>query len=98
MKTKTETYTINCQNYGICPKMITITVKGDKFVDATFQGGCDGNLKAIATLCKGQKLAALSEKLKCITCGNKDYSCSSVLAEQLENIMGINIQLPLEQD
>lgn len=89
MKAKTETYTINCQNYGICPKKLTITVKGDKFVDATFQGGCDGNLKAISILCKGQKLSDLADKLKCITCGNKDYSCSSVLAEQLENIIEV---------
>lgn len=86
---KTETFTINCQNYGICPKKLSITVRGDKFVGATFQGGCDGNLKAISELCKGQDITYVINKLKPITCGNKDFSCSSVLAEQLENIIQI---------
>ena len=86
---KTETFTINCSNYGICPKKLSITVRGDVFIGATFQGGCDGNLKAISELCKGQKISTIIDKLKTITCGNKDYSCSSVLAEQLENIAGI---------
>ena len=84
---KTETFTINCSNYGICPKKLSITVRGDTFIGATFQGGCDGNLKAISELCKGQDLNIIIDKLKSITCGNKNYSCSSVLAEQLENIV-----------
>jgi uncharacterized protein (TIGR03905 family) len=67
----------------------TFTVKGNTFVGASFQGGCDGNLKAISELCKGQDLTIIVDKLKSITCGNKDYSCSSVLAEQLENIIQI---------
>lgn len=90
MKTKTETYTINCEGYGICPKKLSITVKGDKFVGVTFQGGCDGNLKAISELCKGQSLTYIIDKLKSVTCGNKTFSCSSVLAEQLENILSID--------
>jgi uncharacterized protein (TIGR03905 family) len=87
---KQQTFTINCQNLGICPRKMTITVRGDKFVNATFEGGCDGNLKAISTLCSGQTLKYIVDKLKCVTCGNKDVSCSSVLAEQIENIIELN--------
>jgi uncharacterized protein (TIGR03905 family) len=65
--------------------MIELKLLGDEIQDVRFYGGCSGNLKGIASLCKGQKISDVQQRLQGITCGPKNTSCpdqfSKLLAE-----------------
>ena len=67
----------------VCVKMFTITLDGDRLVDLKANGGCNGNLKAIAVLLRGMEVKEAISKLKGITCGCKDTSCVDQLAKAL---------------
>jgi uncharacterized protein (TIGR03905 family) len=64
---------------------IELKLFGDEIHDVRFYGGCSGNLKGIASLCKGQKISDVQQRLQGITCGPKNTSCpdqfSKLLAE-----------------
>ena len=73
------------QTEGVCSQAIELLVEGDVILDAAFHGGCNGNLKGIVALCKGQKISDVQQRLQGITCGPKNTSCpdqfSKLLAE-----------------
>ena len=49
-----------------------------------FNGGCNGNLKAIGKLCEGQDAKSIASILKGNTCGFKKTSCADQLAKAIE--------------
>lgn len=55
--------------------------------DVTFEGGCDGNLKAVGKLAEGMNAQALIEKLAGNTCGDKDTSCTDQLAAAIRKAL-----------
>lgn len=55
-----------------------------KFVQ--FFGGCNGNLKGIASLVTGMEIEDAISRLKGIRCGFKPTSCPDQLAHALEQI------------
>lgn len=68
---------------GVCAKLFTIDIDGDKIVGVKATGGCSGNLKAIAVLINGMEVKEAISKLKGITCGNRGTSCADQLASAL---------------
>lgn len=78
--------TINYRPSGVCARGITIEYDGDTIEDVQFQGGCDGNLKAIARLVKGMKASDVIDVLEGNTCGRKSTSCADQLAQALKEI------------
>lgn len=76
------------QTKGTCSTSIDVEVENDvvKFVE--FFGGCNGNLKGIASLVTGMKVDDAIAKLKGIRCGFKNTSCPDQLALALEQIKG----------
>lgn len=52
-----------------------------------FYGGCNGNLKAMATLIKGMTVEEVSEKLAGNTCGFKSTSCADQLVKGLKEAL-----------
>lgn len=74
------------QTKGTCSTSIDVEVEDDvvKFVE--FFGGCNGNLKGIASLVTGMKVDDAISKLKGIRCGFKNTSCPDQLAHALEQI------------
>ena len=74
------------QTEGVCSQAIELLVEGDVILDAAFHGGCSGNLKGIAALCRGQKIAEVQKRLKGIRCGSKSTSCPDQLAQLLKAI------------
>lgn len=70
---------------GTCARSITIEVENDILKSASFEGGCNGNLKAISTLCTGMKIDDIIEKLEGIKCGFKNTSCPDQLAKALKS-------------
>ena len=73
----TYTYT----PHGICPNKIEFDINGDKITNIHFNGGCNGNLKAISKLVDGMTVDEIEAKLKGNTCGSKNTSCADQLAQ-----------------
>lgn len=65
---------------GTCSSVIDFDIEGDVIKNVKFTGGCNGNLKAISSLVEGMKVTEIEEKLKGITCGWKNTSCSDQLS------------------
>ncbi|GMO59206.1 MAG: TIGR03905 family TSCPD domain-containing protein [Termitinemataceae bacterium] len=74
---------------GVCAGKITFDMEGTKLHDIQFEGGCNGNLKAISTLCEGMEASEAAAKLKGIECGRKGTSCgdqfSLAIQKAIEN-------------
>lgn len=71
---------------GTCSAQIIIDVDDDKVTNVQFIGGCNGNLKGIASLVKGMTVNQVIEKLQGIKCGFKPTSCPDQLATALIQI------------
>ena len=78
-------YEVSPQN--VCARMITFDLEGDVVKNVAFTGGCNGNLKGIASLVTGMKAQDAIARLKGITCGFKPTSCPDQLARALEQIL-----------
>lgn len=76
--------TINYRPQGVCARGISVETDGDVIADVAFQGGCDGNLKAIGKLVRGMKAADVIEILEGNTCGKRPTSCADQLAQALK--------------
>ena len=75
--------TIVAQPEGVCSQAIELKVFGDEILDVAFYGGCNGNLKGIVALVKGQKISDVKQRLTGITCGGKNTSCPDQFAQLL---------------
>lgn len=71
---------------GVCSTKIEFDIEDGKVKNVKYTGGCNGNLKALATLVEGESREKIVSKLKGITCGHKGTSCSDQLARALEEI------------
>jgi len=65
---------------GVCPMKVEFDLDGHIVTNVKFTGGCNGNLKAIASLVDGMTVEQISEKLGGNTCGSKSSSCTDQLA------------------
>ena len=77
---------IVAQPEGVCCQAIELKLFGDEISEVNFYGGCSGNLKGIASLCKGRKISDLQQALQGITCGPKSTSCPDQFAQLLRVI------------
>lgn len=68
---------------GVCATKLEFELDGDIVKNIRFQGGCNGNLKALAALAEGMTVEQIKERLLGITCGLKNTSCSDQLAHAL---------------
>ncbi len=66
---------------GVCTRGIYFDIEAGKVTNIEFDGGCDGNLKAIATLVDGMSAQEISKKLAGNTCGHRSTSCADQLAK-----------------
>lgn len=69
---------------GVCARRISFEIENGIVSNVEFQGGCNGNLKAIAKLVEGKKADEISEILSGNTCGMKNTSCADQLAKALK--------------
>lgn len=76
--------TVIAKPEGVCSQAIELKIFGDEILDVAFYGGCNGNLKGIVALCKGQKISVVQERLAGITCGGKGTSCPDQFAQLLK--------------
>lgn len=70
---------------GVCSQLIDFELEGDTIKSVAFYGGCNGNLKGIASLVQGMKVDDAIARLEGITCGFKATSCPDQLAKALKS-------------
>ena len=74
----------NYKTKGVCATNISFELDDDKCVhNLQFQGGCNGNLKAIGRLVEGMDAEKVKEILAGNTCGFKNTSCADQLSKAL---------------
>ena len=69
---------------GTCSTKINFKIEDGKLSSVKFEGGCNGNLKAISALLEGMDVSFAIEKLKGIKCGSRDTSCADQLVRAIE--------------
>ena len=75
--------TIQYQPKGVCSRNITITLEDEIIINASVEGGCNGNLKGICNLVKNRNYKDVIQSLEGITCNNKMTSCPDQIARAL---------------
>ena len=74
--------TVTYKTKGTCSKSITFERdEQNRIHNIKFEGGCDGNLKAISKLCEGMTAEEISAKLLGNLCRDKGTSCTDQLAK-----------------
>lgn len=77
---------VDYKTSGTCAKMIHFDRDADgRIHNITFDGGCNGNLKAVGLLCEGMTAAEIAAKLAGNLCGSKGTSCADQLAKAVLN-------------
>lgn len=79
----------NSELHGVCAKLVNYEIVDGKVYNVSFIGGCNGNLKGIASLVNGMDIETVIERLEGITCGGKSTSCpdqfSKILLEAVKS-------------
>ena len=70
---------------GVCSRAIHIDLNdsGDTIEAVSFDGGCNGNLKAIGKLVKGKPVDDVVDLLRGNTCGPRPTSCADQMTKGL---------------
>ena len=69
---------------GTCSQKIFFEIEDGKVHNVEFLGGCNGNLKGIASLVEGMDVDEVIARLEGTTCGSKKTSCPDQLAKALK--------------
>jgi uncharacterized protein (TIGR03905 family) len=69
---------------GTCSREIAFDLENGKVKNVKFFGGCNGNLKGIASLVEGMDIEDVISRVEGITCGMKNTSCPDQLAKALK--------------
>lgn len=75
---------ITYQPKGVCSRQMDFDIKDNKIHNLVVTGGCNGNLKGIASLVEGQDINFVKERLKNINCNGRGTSCPDQLAKAIE--------------
>lgn len=72
---------------GVCSQEMIFDIEDGVIQDLQVIGGCNGNLKGISALLKGQKIQDVIERLEGIQCKMKPTSCPDQIAQALKSYM-----------
>jgi len=70
---------------GTCSQHILFEIEDNKLKNVEFIGGCNGNLKGIASLVEGMPVDEVIARVDGIRCGMKQTSCPDQLAQALKS-------------
>ena len=76
------------KTFGTCSQRILLDIEDGKVKNVQFIGGCNGNLKGIASLVEGMDVNDIIARLEGTTCGGKPTSCPDQLARALKQAVG----------
>ncbi|MDR0548611.1 MAG: TIGR03905 family TSCPD domain-containing protein [Deltaproteobacteria bacterium] len=68
---------------GVCPKHLSFNLKEGILSGVEFEGGCPGNLSAVAVLTEGRPALEVAQILKNVKCGPRKTSCPAELAKAI---------------
>ncbi len=72
------------QTKGTCSRAIAFDMDENEVItNVEFTGGCNGNLKGIASLVDGMTGSEILARCQGITCGSKPTSCPDQLAQAI---------------
>ena len=71
----------NYKTEMVCAQDISFHLDGDVVTNIRFNGGCNGNLKAISKLVDGWTVDKIESYLLGNTCGRRPTSCADQLAK-----------------
>lgn len=79
-------FTYDYRPRGVCSRAIHINLSDDgkTIEEVSFEGGCNGNLKAIGKLVKGRGVDEVADTLAGNTCGPRMTSCADQLSRALK--------------
>ena len=69
---------------GVCARNICFDIKDGKIYNIKFEGGCMGNLQAVAKLAEGKEAKDIAEILRGNDCRGKGTSCADQLAKAID--------------
>ncbi len=72
---------------GVCASYINFDLNDGIVSNVSFQGGCNGNLRAISKLIEGAEAEKVISILKGNLCGFKGTSCADQLAIALRSAL-----------
>lgn len=79
---------LNYVTEGTCSKLIHIELDDNNIIqDVQFVGGCNGNLKGICSLIKGQKATDVIARTQGISCNGRPTSCPDQLSRALKQMV-----------
>ncbi len=80
--------TFTYPNQGTCSRMTKIELAPDHTIESVeVVGGCNGNLKGIASLLKGMKAEDAIARMEGPTCGPRPTSCPDQIARNLRRAL-----------
>ncbi|MBQ4382374.1 MAG: TIGR03905 family TSCPD domain-containing protein [Oscillospiraceae bacterium] len=72
---------------GVCSQLYEIDMEDGVIKDIRIVGGCNGNLKGIASLIRGRKAQEVIPLLRGTTCGPRATSCPDQISYALEDAL-----------
>ena len=73
---------------GVCARLINFELDGEKRIhNLQYEGGCNGNLKALGILLEGMPAKEAADKLRGNDCGGRGTSCADQLAQALDYVL-----------
>ncbi|MBR3023891.1 MAG: TIGR03905 family TSCPD domain-containing protein [Oscillospiraceae bacterium] len=72
---------VNFTPKGVCARNMSFDIEDGVIRNLKVTGGCNGNLKGIASLVEGMKIEDVVSKLEGIDCNGKGTSCPDQLAK-----------------
>ena len=73
---------------GVCSRKIYFKLDDEKRIhELVFEGGCNGNLKAIGKLTEGKSASEIADILRGNDCGGRGTSCADQLSKALEKAL-----------
>lgn len=73
--------------HDVCSRKITFDYENGKIYNLRFEGGCNGNLKAIGKLVEGEPIEKVIKLLEGNTCGGRPTSCADQLSKALKEVL-----------
>lgn len=78
----------NFKTNGTCSQMVHFDLdENNQIHNVSFQGGCNGNLKAIGILVEGKDAREISGLLRGNDCNGRGTSCADQLAQAIEQAL-----------
>jgi uncharacterized protein (TIGR03905 family) len=75
---------VNFTPRGVCARNMNFDIEDGVIKNLKVMGGCNGNLKGIASLVEGMKIEEVVAKLEGIDCNGKGTSCPDQLAKAVK--------------